>query len=142
VNSVFSRVVPQRLIAPLLLVGAVALVPWTVALSFRLPADHTSHHWDAAWIGFDLALVAALVATGYGLVRRARWLQTAAVVAATLLLTDAWFDNLLAAGRTEHLEAGLEAAIGEVPLAVLCVWLAGNTERAISALDAARAGRA
>jgi hypothetical protein len=135
------RLVPQRWVAPLLLIVAVGLVPWTLLMAFRLPAEHTSHHWDAAWVGFDVGLVLALVATGYGLLRRSPWLGATAVVAATMLLTDAWFDNLLASGHDEHLEAALEAAVGELPLALVCIWIAVNAERASAAVRAATGQR-
>ena len=129
---------PRRWVPSLLLAAAVVLVPWTIALGWRLPAEHTSHHWDAAWVGFDIAEAVALGATGYALARRRLWLQTAAGVAAALLLTDAWFDNILANGGTEHLEAALEAAVGELPLALICLWAARNGEHAVAAVVAAR----
>jgi hypothetical protein len=138
VTSEANPVAPRRWVAPLLLVVAAALVPWTIVLGYHLPAEHTSEHWDAAWVGFDVAIVCALAATAIGIVRRALWLQAAAAIAAALLLTDAWFDNLLANGHGEHLTAGLEAAFGEIPLALVCLWIAFHAERAASAVVALR----
>jgi hypothetical protein len=131
-------IAPRPWIAPLLLVVAVALVPWTVVLGWHLPAQHTSEHWDAAWVGFDTAIVCALAATGFGIVRRASWLQIPAAMAAALLLTDAWFDNLLAHGHTEQVTAGLEAVFGEIPLAIVCLWVALHAEHATAAVVALR----
>lgn len=122
----------------LLLLATIALVPWTVALGWQLPERHTSHHWDAAWVGFDIAETAAIAATAYAVARRRLWVQTAAGIAAAFLLTDAWFDNILANGHTEHLEAALEAAFGEVPLALICLWIARNVEQAVATVLAAR----
>lgn len=133
-----TRVTPRRWPAPLLLAVSIALVPWTIALGWRLPARHTAHHWDAAWVGFDIALIAALGATAYAIARRRVWVQVPAVVAATLLLIDAWFDNLLADGAHEHLMAALEAGFGEIPLALICLWLARNAERALETMLTAR----
>jgi len=131
--------VSSRWIAPAFVLGALVLVPWTLVLAFRLPARHTSHHWDVAWVGFDLALAAALACTGLAVARRSVWAPTAAAVAATLLLCDAWFDNVLANGMHEHLEAALEAAFVELPLAIFCVWLGLHSEHAVEAvLDAVR----
>jgi uncharacterized membrane protein len=123
-----------------LVLGAVVLVPWTLMLAYSLPARHTSDHWDVAWVGFDIALAASFAATGWGIARRAVWVQSAAAVAATLLICDAWFDNVLANGSGEHLEAALEAIFVEIPLALFCVWLARHCEQAVDAvLHAVRA---
>ena len=127
-------VASSRWIGPLLVLGAVVLVPWTLVLAYSLPARHTSEHWDLAWVGFDIALAVSLAATGLGIARRAVWVQSAAAVAATLLLCDAWFDNVLANGSGEHLEAALEAIFVEIPLALFCVWLAHNCEQAVDSV--------
>jgi hypothetical protein len=113
--------------------GAAVLIPWTLLLAYRLPASHTSRHWDVAWVGFDLALATALACTGVAIARRSAWAPMAAAVAATLLLCDAWFDNVLASGLHEHVEAAIEVLV-EVPLALFCVWLALHCERAVDAV--------
>lgn len=129
-------VVPYRWIAPLLALAGAVLVPWALFLAYRLPARHTSEHWDVAWVGFDIALAVALVATGWGIARRASWAPSAAMAAATLLLCDAWFDNVLANGSGERLEAALEAVFVELPLAIFCVWLALHREQTVAAVFA------
>jgi uncharacterized membrane protein len=126
--------VSQRWVAPLLALAGAVLVVWTLVLAYRLPARHTSHHWDVAWVGFDVALALALAATGWSVARRSAWASSAAAVAATLLLCDAWFDNVLANGRGEQIEAAIEAALVEIPLALFCLWLARNCERAVEAV--------
>jgi hypothetical protein len=119
----------RRRAVPLLGLAAALLAAWTVALAYRLPARHTTHDWDVAWIGFDVGLVAALGATALALARRAPWARPAAVVAATLLVCDAWFDNVLATGLDERVEAAVEAAALELPLALVCLWLARSAAR-------------
>jgi uncharacterized membrane protein len=135
--TVPRTLVPHRWVAPLFALVAVLLVPWTLVLGYRLPARHTSHHWDVAWVGFDVALAAALAATGWGVARRRSWASSAAAVAATLLLCDAWFDNVLANGLEERIEAAIEAAGLEIPLALVCVWLARHCEQTVTAVLAA-----
>jgi len=134
VATLSRDLVPARWIAPMLVLGAVVLVPWTLLLAYRLPARHTAHHWDVAWVGFDIALAAALGATGWAVARRSEWAPVAAAVAATLLVSDAWFDNVLANSRDEHLEAALEAAFVEIPLALFCVWIALHSEQTVDAV--------
>ena len=128
---------PDRWVAPLLALCAVVLIPWTLVLAYRLPARHTSHHWDIAWVGFDLALAGALAATGLTIARRSAWAPSAAAIAATLLFCDAWFDIVLASGRDEQVEAVLEAALVEIPLAIVLVVLARHYEHTVAALMAA-----
>lgn len=129
--------VPERWVAPLLVVGAAVVVLWTLVLAYRLPAKHTTLHWDVAWVGFDIALAAALGATGWGIARRAAWAPSAAAVAATLLLSDAWFDTVLANSRGEQVEAVLEAGLVEVPLALVCLWAVRHPQQIVDTVLAA-----
>jgi hypothetical protein len=119
-----------------MLLGGVALglVPWTLYLTYTLPSKHVTNHWSAAWAGFDVGLAAALLATAVGVAKATAWLDAAAAVATTLLVTDAWFDIVLASGGGERLEAIVFAAVAELPLALFCFWIALNAERAIRAL--------
>ena len=43
-----------------LIAASFALVPWTLWLTFSLPAEHLTRHYDIAWVGFDIALAGAL----------------------------------------------------------------------------------
>lgn len=117
---------------------ALALVPWTLYLSYTLPARHVTDHWRLAWSGFDVGLAASLVGTAVGVARNAPWLEAAAAISTALLLTDAWFDIMLSNGAVERLEAIALAMVAEVPLAVFCLWIALNAERAVKALSANR----
>jgi hypothetical protein len=108
---------------------SLALIPWTVWLYTTLPSRATADNWDVAWAGFDLALAATLLLTAVGALRRSAWTQGAAASAATLLACDIWFDVMTS--RTGHeLEVALAMAlVAEAPLALLCVWVARNSER-------------
>jgi hypothetical protein len=55
-----------------------------------------------------------------------------------LLVTDAWFDIVLAHGTGERLEAIALAAVAELPLALFCLWIALNAERAVRTLSSRR----
>jgi hypothetical protein len=117
---------------PLLVLVAVALLPWTLWLGYSLPTTHTTHHYQLAWIGFDLALAAALAATALGTLRRSAWIVVTAAVAGTLLLCDAWFDVLTAASPRELVQALLLAGLCEIPLAALCFWIVWSAEHFFS----------
>jgi hypothetical protein len=108
---------------------AVALLPWTVFLTLTLPSRHVAEHWDTAWVGFDVGELVAVLLTAIALLRRTTWLQGAAAAAGTMLLCDAWFDTLLSNGDEKIWFAIGKALVSEVPLAVLCFWIALDTAR-------------
>ena len=111
--------------ASLFLAGAaVAIVPWTAWLASSLPCRYVSQHWGIAWGGFDSALATSLALTGVAALRRAAWLDRAAVATATLLAADAWFDVVTSRGALAVAFATTEALAVEIPVALLCLWVA------------------
>jgi hypothetical protein len=123
-----------RTVPPFFALAALVLVPWTVLLVNQLPSEHQAIHWDIAWGGFDLGLSLTLLAVAIAAWRRSPWLEGAATAAATLLVVDAWFDVLTASPGTDRLVAIVEAAVVELPLAVVCLALARKVERGLSGL--------
>ena len=101
-----------RWITAILALVAVALVPWTLWLTFSLPSKHVTHHYDLAWVGFDVALAAMLVC-------------------------DAWFD-VVTSTSGERLEAILQAGLAELPLAALCALVAYDVDRAHASVERLR----
>ena len=120
---------PPRWVVPLFGVAALLLVPWVILLIVALPSAHRAAHWDIAWAGFDVGLALLLLTVAVVAWRRSPWLEGAATATATLLVVDAWFDILTASTGTELVVAVTEAAFVELPLAVLCLRLARDTER-------------
>jgi uncharacterized membrane protein len=119
---------------PLFALAAVLLVPTVVLLVVVLPSTHRSAHWDIAWSGFDVALALLLLAVAVTAWRRSPWLEGAATAAATLLFVDAWFDVLTASTQTELVLALVEAVLVELPLALLCLVLARDSQRHLPSL--------
>jgi len=120
---------PPRWVAPLFGLAAIVLVPWVIVLVRMLPSHHRASNWDVAWGGFDVALAFLMLGVALAAWRRSPWLQSAATAAATLLFTDAWFDVLTSSGGSDRLVAIAEAVLVELPLALVCVLLARDTER-------------
>jgi hypothetical protein len=118
-----------RWAAPVFCAFGAVLVPWTLWLALSLPTRHISSHYDLAWSGFDVALAGALIATGIGLLRHAAWTQSAAAVAATLLICDAWFDVTLSAPGSEQSVALVTAMVAELPVAAACIVVARESEQ-------------
>ena len=128
-----------RWVAPLFAVVGIGLVPWTVWIAYDLPRRHIARHWDVAWAGFDVMMALLLLATAYAALRRSAWIQSTASATATMLCCDAWFD-IVTAGRGADLAFSLASGILiELPLAVICVWVARHAEQAQE--DLAAAGR-
>ena len=118
-------------IAPAFFLCALILIVWAAFLIFTLPRNYTANHWHVAWGGFDIGLGIALVSTAVAVVRRSPYAEVAAAVSGTLLVCDAWFDLLTSRTTGELVQASLEAALVELPLAALCFWMAINLARAV-----------
>jgi hypothetical protein len=132
---------PRRWVVALFGLSALVLLPWVVLLVFALPSTHRSDHWDVAWAGFDVVLALLLLVVAITAWRRSPWLEGAATATATLLFVDAWFDVLTSSSRTELVTAVVEAAFVELPLAILCLWLARRAERQLAWRRSPRAVR-
>jgi hypothetical protein len=117
----------RRLIPPFLGLVAIALVPWALWLTTALPSSQQAEHWDIAWGGLDLMLAAALLATAVSAWRRGPLVQACAAAAGTLLVVDAWFDLLTSSGR-DLTYAIVLAALCELPLAGVCLWIVIDSE--------------
>jgi hypothetical protein len=114
---------PHRVVAGVILVIALALVPWVVFLGFTLPPRYDAGHWQLLWIGYDAAQVAVLLFAAWAAWFRRQILAATALVAATLMICDAWFDVVSSFGHRDQWVT-LATAIGcEIPLAVFFLWL-------------------
>jgi hypothetical protein len=104
------------------------LVPWTWYLAETLPSRQLSPHYDVAWAGFDVMLLAGLASTAYFALRRSRYLAAAASATAALLVVDVWFD-VVTAPAAQRLESIVLAVVVELPLALVCLWLSYHTHQ-------------
>ena len=127
------RIRPARWVTLLLGLVAVALVPWTLYLTFTLPSRHVTFHYDLAWVGFDVALASAFAATTLAALRRSHWLVPLAAVTATMLCCDAWFDIVTSRGGDDTWQAVAEAVFAELPIAALCAFIVYDAETFLAA---------
>ncbi|GAC1388039.1 MAG: hypothetical protein NVS1B7_7870 [Candidatus Saccharimonadales bacterium] len=98
--------------------AALVLSPWIIYLAFSLPAREEAARWDAAWVGFDIFMLALVIITAILAYRKSARLIPVASSLATVILIDAWFDVMTAAVGIQLLEALVFACLIEVPLAV------------------------
>lgn len=130
----------RAVILATIIICCIALIVWIGVLAVTLPRYYRSGGWRGAWVGFDLALLAAFAATGWAAWRRRQVLIICLVVLATLLCSDAWFDVLLDA-RTSGFELSLLSAVAvELPLAALAILGARRLLRLTSVLIGYHAG--
>ena len=101
-------------------IGSLVLVPWIGILAATLPHRYEARHWTLAWVGFDIALVLGLGTTAWMAWRARPALVVPALVTATLLVCDAWFDTTTAQ-RSDVLVSALSALLLELPMAAVLV---------------------
>ena len=111
-------------VGPAFAVLAVGTVPWVVFLAVTLPRHATFHHYRGVWVGFDLGLVGVLATTAVLAWRGRPQVTMAATAAATMLFVDAWFDVLTTPRGRELVVSVVLAGAVELPLAMICLWIA------------------
>jgi hypothetical protein len=122
----------RALALALIIVCCVVLVAWIGVLAATLPRYYRTGGWRGAWVGFDVAELAAFAATGWAAWKRRQVLIICLVVLATLLCCDAWFDVVLDA-RTRGFYLSLASALViELPLAALAIAAARRLLRMTS----------
>jgi hypothetical protein len=121
--------------------ASLVLIPWIGYLAVSLPDRHVAGQWKAAWVGFDIVLVGFLAGTAWCAWQRRQLLVPAAIVTATLLICDAWFDVLLDWGTPDMWWSLATAALGELPLAALLLWVALRLLRLIRRIRWRELGR-
>ena len=99
--------------------SCLGLAAWVGVLNVSLPAEFVAHQWRVAWIGFDVALLVALGATAWAAWGRRQLLIVFALVTATLMVCDAWFDVTLSWGSSESALSIFTAVCGELPAATI-----------------------
>jgi len=118
-----------RWLGPLAVCCVIGIVPWIVFLSLTLPGRQRAVDYDIAWVGFDSAMGVVLAVLAYCALRRKPATGPIAAVAATMLVIDAWFDIVTTDEGRQLAFAIAAAVVAELPLAVICAWVAVNAER-------------
>lgn len=119
-----------RRVLTTVVIGSLVMIPWIAALAVTLPRHYVAAHWTLAWVGFDLALMAALATTAWMTWRGRPGAVIPASITATLLVCDAWFDTTTA-GRSDVLISLLFAVAIELPVALLLLVAVRLVLRAI-----------
>ena len=125
-----DRIPLPRWIGALAIGTVVGFLPWIVYLGFTLPAKVRAEHYDIAWLGFDCAMWTMLAILAWVALRRHAATGPVAAVASMMLIVDAWFDIFTSSAQHGEMALAIVLALcGELPLAILCGWVAVHAER-------------
>ncbi len=119
-----------RTLIALIVVAVAVLLVWIPYLAYALPVDYRTQGWVLAWVGYDLAMLFVLSVCAWALWRHRQLAIPAALVGATMLVIDAWFDMATARSGRDFLTAVATAVFAEIPLAVVLFYLARRFIRA------------
>ncbi|MCW3845441.1 hypothetical protein ONA70_35800 [Micromonospora yasonensis] len=134
-----TEVPVPRWVAPTFVALALLTLPWIGYLAATLPRHALTVHYRAAWVGFDLGLVALLGLTAWYAYRGDRQVVLAAAGTATMLAVDAWFDVVTTPRGPDLVVSVLLAVLVELPLAVVCLWIARHGDQMVDRRLAVRA---
>ena len=104
-----------------LLLASIILAAWIFYLIFDLPTTYRADHWDVAWVGFDIGMLATLLTTSWALWKKRQIAIPGAMVSATLLIVDSWFDVVTSNGGLDFKIALASAVLIELPAAYLLI---------------------
>jgi hypothetical protein len=97
----------------------IALACWIAILIQTLPSRYTASHWQAAWVGLDIAELAGFAATAWAAWHQRQVVIFFMIITGTLLVCDAWFDLALDYGSRGFTMSLVSALLAELPLAFL-----------------------
>lgn len=111
----------RAIILLVIIVACICLAAWIGLLAATLPRYYRTGDWRGAWVGLDLAELAAFATTGWALWRRRQILIICLVVLATLLCCDAWFDVVLDVRTSGFWLSLFSAILVELPIAAVAI---------------------
>jgi len=122
--SRFNTLSNAQKVALVLAAVACVMLPWLFYLGATLEGQTSVRMWSSTWIGLDCLEITGLVTTAILLLKRKTRVIMAATFTATLFLIDAWFDVMLSQAGADWDQALLSAFVGELPMALLCFYIA------------------
>ncbi len=110
---------PFKIHSILLVLAALVLIGWIVYLLRALPDSYRATHWNVAWVGYDFAMTATLLTTSWALWKQRQVAIPGAMVSATFLIIDSWFDVVTSNPGWDQKVALVSALLIELPAAFL-----------------------
>lgn len=110
---------PFKIHSLLLVLAAFVLIGWIVYLLKALPDSYRATHWNVAWVGYDFAMTTTLLTTSWALWKQRQVAIPGAMVSATFLIIDSWFDVVTSNPGWDQKVALASALFIELPAALL-----------------------
>jgi hypothetical protein len=94
-----------------------------------LPTSYRAEHWNVAWFGYDFAMLITLLSTSWALWNKRQAAIPGAMVSATFLVIDSWFDVVTSNPGWDLKLAIASASLIELPTAFLLLRFSRNAIR-------------
>ncbi len=107
-----------KIIGVLIVLASLVLAAWILYLIFDLPTSYRAENWNIAWIGFDIAMLICLATTAWAILNRRQVAIPGAMVSATFLMIDSWFDAITSQAGLDFKLALASALLVEIPSAI------------------------
>ena len=109
----------RELQSAMLIIASLCLFGWIYHLLKVLPTTYRAEHWNLAWIGYDFGMTITWLSTSWALWKKRQVAIPGAIISATFLLIDAWFD-VVTSNPGWDFKLALVLALGvELPTALL-----------------------
>jgi hypothetical protein len=112
-----------------LVATCLGLTFWMAYLIRDLPVTFRANNWNLAWIGFDAGMLLSLATTTWSIWKMRQLAIPSALISATFLVIDAWFDITTSSNTKDF---GLAIATGifvELPSAAFLFWFSRHLIR-------------
>ena len=124
-----ERLKSHPLQSVLLIVASLSLFGWIFYLLTALPDSYHAAHWNLAWVGYDFGMSVTWLATSWALWKKRQAAIPGAMISATFLVVDAWFDVVTSNPGWDFRLALFLALFLELPAAFLLFRFSRNSVR-------------
>ena len=119
----------HRIQSVLLVIASISLVGWMIYILNAFPTSYRAEHWNVAWFGYDFAMLVTLISTSWALWNKRQAAIPGAIVSATFLVIDSWFDVVTSNPGWDFKLAITSACLIELPTAFLLFRFSRNAIR-------------
>lgn len=119
----------HQLQSVLLIVASLSLFGWIFYLLTALPDSYHAAHWNLAWVGYDFGMSLTWLGTSWALWKKRQAAIPGAMISATFLVVDAWFDVVTSNPGWDFRLAIFLALFLELPAAILLFRFSRNSVR-------------